>query len=298
MYIRVRKKFIMNKSIHDYKLLFRRAFLITYDIAAIFAASALALLLRYEFVYSAIDVKFIEYVWSYFPINIIMTIVIFYFFRLYHSLWAFAGITEMQNVVAACILSSGAQMFGLLLLNFKMPRSYYFLYGIIFVILIMASRFAYRFFRMVRRKRRLEADGINTMIIGAGEAGNMIIKEIMTSEHLNLKVKCVIDDDPDKKGSYIHGVKVLGGRSEIYKAAESLAIDEIIIAMPAISRSVTKEIIDICKETNCELKILPGMYQFMTGEVSVSKLRNVEIEDLLGRDPVQVNLEQDRKSVV
>lgn len=282
----------MGKKSRDYKLLFRRIFLISYDVAAILIASGMALLLRFELDFFAIDLKYLEAVWAYFPINIITTIAIFYLFKLYHSLWAFAGIMEMQNVVAACVVTSFLQLVGLKLLNLHVPRSYYFLYGMIFLMLIMMSRFMYRFLRMLRRKQRLAVEGIRTMVIGAGEAGNMIIKEISTSEHLNLKVACVIDDDPEKRGRYIHGVKVVGDRSQIMHYVEAMSIDEIIIAMPAVSKRETKEIIDICKETGCKMRILPGIYQFMTGEVSVSKLRKVEIEDLLGRDTASVNLEQ------
>lgn len=282
----------MSKKIRNHKLLFRRLFLVSYDIAAILVASAMALLLRFELDYKAIDDRFIEAVWKYVPINIIVTIIVFYFFKLYSSLWAFAGVSEMQNIVAACILTSVIQMGGMLLLDLRPPRSFYFLYGMVFVFLIMLSRFAYRAIRLVRRKKRLATEGRRTMVIGAGEAGSMIIKEIMTSEHLNLKVACAIDDDPTKAGSYIQGVKVVGDRTKIVQYAESMSIDEIIIAMPAVRKSKIKDIIDICKETGCELKILPGMYQLMNGEVSVSKLRNVEIEDLLGREPVAVDLEQ------
>lgn len=282
----------MSKRIHDYRLILRRTFLVTYDVAAILAAGILALLLRFELDYSAIDVKYLEMIWKYFPINAVTTIAVFYFVRLYHSLWAFAGITEMQNVVAGCIITSIAQFVGMQLMRMTLPRSYYILYAMIFGILILLSRFMYRFIRMARRKHRIETDGIRTMVIGAGEAGSLIIKEIMTSEHLNLKVACVIDDDPDKIGRYIQGVRVVGDRTKILQYVESMSIDEIIIAMPAVKKSRIKAIIDICNETECELKILPGVYQFMTGEVSVSKLRKVEIEDLLGRDPVQLDLNQ------
>lgn len=282
----------MSKRIHDYRLILRRTFLVTYDVAAILAAGILALLLRFELDYSAIDVKYLEMIWKYFPINAVTTIAVFYFVRLYHSLWAFAGITEMQNVVAGCIITSIAQFVGMQLMRMTLPRSYYILYAMIFGILILLSRFMYRFIRMARRKHRIETDGIRTMVIGAGEAGSLIIKEIMTSEHLNLKVACVIDDDPDKIGRYIQGVRVVGDRTKILQYVESMSIDEIIIAMPAVKKSRIKAIIDICNETECELKILPGVYQFMPEEVSVSKLRKVEIKDLLGRDPVQLDLNQ------
>ena len=264
--------------------------MITYDIGAIVVASTLALLLRHDFNYKTVSLDFIDSVWTYLPINIITTLLVFYIFRLYHSLWAFAGVVEMQNVITACMLTSGVQMAGMLLWGLRVPRSFYFLYGIIFLGLILISRFMYRFIRMQKRKLRLTVAGINVMIVGAGEAANMIIKEIVNSKHLQINAKCVIDDDPNKIGSYIHGIKVVGDRNDILKYVDSMQIDEIIIAMPAVKKSVTKEIINICKEAPCELKILPGMYQFVTGEVSVSKLRNVEIEDLLGRDPVQINL--------
>ena len=282
----------MSKKVRDYKLILRRVFLISYDVLAILISSALALLLRFELDYSMIEPRYIEMVWRYFPVNIATTIAVFYCLRLYHSLWAFAGVTELQNVLAGGVITSIAQFVGMQLMGLNPPRSYYFLYGMVFVFMVMFSRFAYRAMRQIRRKRRLATEGRNVMVIGAGEAGNMIIKEIITSEHLNLKVACVIDDNPEKKGSYIHGVRVVGDRTNIIKCVESLSVDEIIIAMPAVSKGKIKEIIDICKETNCELKILPGMYQFMTGEVSVSKLRKVEIEDLLGREPVNVNLNQ------
>ncbi|MBR6638319.1 MAG: polysaccharide biosynthesis protein, partial [Lachnospiraceae bacterium] len=282
----------MDKKVRDYSLLLRRTFLVTYDIAAVALASMLALLLRFELDWSTIDARYIEMIWKYFPVNVVTTIVVFYFVRLYHSLWAFAGITEMQNVAAGCIITSVAQFTGMMLMGMNPPRSYYFLYAMVFGILILLSRFTYRFLRMKRRKHRIETEGIRTMVIGAGEAGSLIIKEIMTSEHLSLKVACVIDDNPDKIGSYIQGVRVVGDRSKILQYVESMSIDQIIIAMPAVKKSEIKGIIDICKETECELKILPGVYQFMTGEVSVSKLRSVEIEDLLGRDPVQVDLNQ------
>lgn len=282
----------MSKKIHDYKLLLRRTFLVTYDAVAILAAGMMALLLRFEFEWTAIDAEYIDAVWKYFPVNVAVTIAVFYLVRLYHSLWAFAGIAEMQNVAAGCVITSTAQFVGMKVLGFSMPRSFYVLYAMVFGVLILLSRFIYRFLRLVRRKHRIETEGIRTMVIGAGDAGSLIIKEIMTSEHLSLKVACVIDDNPDKIGSYIQGVRVVGDRTKILQYVESMAIDEIIIAMPAVKKSEIKAIIDICNETECELKILPGVYQFMTGEVSVSKLRKVEIEDLLGRDPVQADLDR------
>ena len=273
----------------DKKLIVRRSILVIYDILAMIFSSAFALMLRYDFNYRMIDDKFVNAAWDYLPYNIVATLIIFYFFKLYHSLWAYAGMTEMQNVIIACVLSSAAQLLGIQVMNMYMPRSYYFLYGGTFVLLILASRFVYRFLRMTKKIQRQRKECVNVMIVGAGNAGNMIIKEIVTSEHIQKKIKYIIDDDRTKWGSYIHGMKVAGGRQLIPLLAEE--VDEIIVAMPAVKKTEVRDIIEICRETKCEIKTLPGMYQFMNGDVMVEKLRKVEIEDLLGRESVQIDLE-------
>ncbi len=278
-----------NNSQMSKKIVVRRGILIVYDILAMVISSAFALLLRYDFNYNAIDVQFIDNAWKYLPYNICATLIIFYIFRLYHSLWAYAGVTEMQNVIIACMLSSGVQLLGIQCFNMYMPRSYYFIYAGTFVMLTLASRFAYRFIRMTKRLHRQKKACTNVMIVGAGNAGNMIIKEIVTSGKVQMKIKYIIDDDRSKWGSYIHGIKVMGGRQLIPVLAEE--VDEIIVAMPAVKKSKVKEIIEICRKTKCEVKTLPGMYQFMNGDVMVEKLRKVEIEDLLGRESVQIDLE-------
>ena len=273
----------------DKKLIVRRSILVIYDIFAMIFSSAFALMLRYDFNYRMIDDKFVNAAWDYLPYNIVATLIIFYFFKLYHSLWAYAGMTEMQNVIIACVLSSAAQLLGIQVMNMYMPRSYYFLYAGTFGLLILASRFVYRFLRMTKKIQRQRKECVNVMIVGAGNAGNMIIKEIVTSEHIQKKIKYIIDDDRTKWGSYIHGMKVVGGRQLIPLLAEE--VDEIIVAMPAVKKTEVREIIEICRKTKCEIKTLPGMYQFMNGDVMVEKLRKVEIEDLLGRESVQIDLE-------
>ena len=273
----------------DKKLIARRCFLIIYDIFAMIVASGFALVLRYEFHYDLIADIFIDNAWRYLPYNIIVTLVIFYVFKLYHSLWAFAGMTEMQNIVIACMLSSGAQLLGVQVMQMYMPRSYYFIYAGTFLILILVSRFAYRFARMTKRLFRERKAQVNVMIVGAGNAGNMVIKEIVNSSHLRKKIKYIIDDDRTKWGSYIHGIKVVGGRQLIPQLAQE--VDEIIIAMPAVEKKKVREIIEICRKTKCEVQTLPGMYQFINGDVVVEKLRKIEIEDLLGRDSIHIDLD-------
>lgn len=281
------KKIVTNKA-----LLVRRIGLMTYDVVAILASSALGLLMRFYFDYESIsNPMWIEYIWHYLPINIITTIVLFYLFHLYQSLWTYAGVAEMANTITACILSAIIMTIGMLLLHYNMPRSYYFYYAFCLLVLIVLSRFAYRLFRTFVQKRTEKAISRNVMVIGAGEAGNSLIREMNTSRFIQKSVLCVIDDDRTKIGNYIHGVKIVGGREDILECAAQYDIDEIIIAMPSASRAELKEILEICKETKCELKTLPGIYQLVNGEVNVSQLRKVDVVDLLGREPIQVDLD-------
>lgn len=282
----------MSKRIIDNKLAIRRLFLIFCDLVVIILSSGMGLLLRFDLHPSRVDMRFVESVWSYLPINIVTTLIVFYLFKLYHSMWRYAGVIEMQNILSACVVSSVLQFLGYYLFDYPVPRSFYFLYGGILFFLTLGSRFAYRFMRYVLRRSR-ENNGIRKiMLIGGGNSANAIIKEIRVSEHIhNAMIKCIIDDDPSKQGTYIQGIKVVGTRKDIIDCANLYQITEIIIAMPSVSKKSISEIVNICKETSCELKILPGMYQLMNGEVSINQLRNVEVEDLLGRDSIKVDLD-------
>lgn len=272
-------------------LLYRRIFLIVYDVLAVVVTSVLALLIRYEFVYRDIDEKFLDSVYSFLPVTILLTLVVFTLLRLYNSLWAFAGVSEMQNIVAACGIIAVLNTLGLKVFEKPITRSYPFMFAAILIFFTLASRFSYRFFRGLKQKSRKKEKGINIMIIGAGEAANMIIKEILSSRYTSMCIRCVIDDNENKHGKYIQGIKIIGGREKIKEAVDAYAIDEIFIAMPSVPKSVISGIIDICKDTSCKLRTLPGMYQLVNGEVNVSQLKDVEVEDLLGRDPILVNLE-------
>ena len=287
------KGFIQKKKSEpfDQQLFLRRVLLIMYDVVAIFAAGALTILLRFNLNYAAIELQYIQMMWKYLPINIVCTLLIFAAFKLYSSMWQYAGPLEAGNVLMASAASTIAQFIGYNLLGMPMFRSYYFIYVIVFMFLILASRFAYRFLRMVKNNRLTHKTGNRIMIIGAGESCNMLIKEITNSSYINGQVKCLIDDDPAKIGKYVQGIKVVGNRDTILHNARKYEIDEIIIALPSASKKNIKEITNICKESECELKILPGMYQLVNGEVGISNLRHVEVEDLLGREPITVNVD-------
>ena len=276
------------------KLFYRRTCLIIYDIISVVIASYMAILWRYDFHLDSIPDHFMRPVERILPFNILITLVIFYIMHLYSSLWAFAGETELQNIVVACTLSTLADSIGLQFFKITaqaVPRSYYPAYLAILVVCIFASRFSYRFFRGLKHKKQNKNNMISVMVIGAGEAANLIIKEIVNSNFSTMVIKCIIDDDKGKWGRYIQGIKVVGGRDKIVECADVFEVDEIIVAMPSAARTEIRELLEICKDTNCKLRSLPGMYQLVNGEVSVSKLRDVEVEDLLGREPITVDMD-------
>ncbi|MDE7130919.1 MAG: polysaccharide biosynthesis protein [Lachnospiraceae bacterium] len=286
----------MNKKRKPFnvKLFYRRTCLIIYDVISVILASYLAIVMRYEFRVDAIPEHFLSPIEHVMPLNIVVTLVIFYVFRLYSSLWAFAGESELQNIVVSCVLSTIVN--SVCLQFFKttssaVPRSYYFLYLFLLITCIFSSRFSYRFFRSLKHKQQNKKNRIAVMVIGAGEAANLIIKEIVNSNFSTMVIKCIIDDDKGKWGRYIQGIKVVGGRDKIVECADIYEVDEIIVAMPSATRAEIKSILEICKDTNCKLRSLPGMYQLVNGEVNVSKLRDVEVEDLLGREPISVDLD-------
>ena len=268
--------------------------MIIYDVMSVILSSYLALLVRYEFQRAAIPDYFYLPVVEALPITVAVTLVLFYVFRLYDSLWAFAGETELQNLVFANAVGALLNV-GILHLNRHevqaVPKSYYFLYMFFMISFCFVSRFSYRFLRGVKHKNANRSNATNVMVVGAGEAGNIIVKEILNSHYSTMNLKCLIDDSEDKWGKYVQGVKVVGGRNQIAEAVDTYAIDEIIIAIPSLSRAQLKGILDICKETKCKMRTLPGIYQLVNGEVSVSKLHDVEVEDLLGRDPVRVDID-------
>ena len=265
------------------------------DIITIIVHSFLAIILRYELKYSWVPQEYLHSIRSYMLINIVTTIVIFFILNLYNSVWSFAGLRELTMIGVGCFLSTICQAFGMQILVLPVPRSFHVFYFFLMISTTILTRFSYRILGVLKNGfRKQEGHIYHTLVIGAGEAGSMIIHELKYSAHLNSKVVGVIDDNPHKKGKLIHGVRILGGRECIIETTKKYDVDEIILAIPSASARTTRQILEICNQTTCKLKILPGMYQLITEDVSVSKLRDVSIEDLLGRDPIQVDLESVR----
>ena len=262
------------------------------DVFTMIVHSYLAIILRHEMRYDWVPAEYIHSIQSYLLINIITTIVIFIVLNLYNNVWSFAGLHELVMIGVACFVSTAVQAFGMQILALPIPRSFHVFYFFLMLTTTVLTRFSYRIWNVMKTGlRKPQGHVYHTLVIGAGEAGSMIIHELKYSAHLNSKVVGVIDDNPHKKGKYIHGVKILGSRDDIVEVAKKYAVDEIIFAIPSASPATTKEILKICNQTSCKLKILPGMYQLITEEVNVSKLRDVSIEDLLGRDQIKIDLD-------
>ncbi len=269
----------------------RRIVLVILDIMTVCIASIAPLWIRFELNYRDIPQVYLNSAWDFMIFNVVMTLAVFYVFKLYHSLWAFAGTAEVQNILAACILSAILDFLGMKFMQYPIPRSYYFVYALVLTGITTATRFSYRIMRSMRHKAQNRKNGTRVMIIGAGDAGNTVIKEITNSTYSTMTIKCIIDDDEHKWGRFIQGIKIVGGRDRIVEYAALYGIDEIFIAIPSADRKTMKALVEICKETSCKLRTLPGIYQLVNGEVNVSKLRNVDVEDLLGRDPIKVDME-------
>ncbi len=268
--------------------------LVVTDLFAVMASSALSLYVRYEFSFMSIDPQFWKAIQDAYLLNVFVTLVVFYIFRLYNSVWRYASDTEMVNVVIAVTICAVMQPVIFWLLDTYVPKSFPFFYGFFLALFAGGVRFSYRFLRMVQNKRLNHYNAPerqNYMIVGAGASGNAILQEVQSSKYLSMHVACFIDDNPGCQGKYLRGVPIVGGREKIAESVDKFDIDEIIIAIPSASRSQLRPLIEICKETGRRIQILPGMYQIIKGDVNVSNLREVQIEDLLGRDPVSVDMD-------
>lgn len=216
-------------------------------------------------------------------------------FHLYKSIWKFASYIELKRILCASVLLAIIHTAGITLIFRRMPISYYVIGAGIQFLLITYIRFSYRFVLLERSKRSMLQQKLNSsrvMPIGAGEAGRMVFRDMLTSNELNEHVCCIIDDDKEKLGRYLEGIPVVGGREEILLNVNKFKIDKIYLTMPGASAEDRRDILNICKETSCQLKSLPGITEIVTGIVKVDSMRDVVVEGLLGREPVNVNMDE------
>ncbi|WP_051400673.1 nucleoside-diphosphate sugar epimerase/dehydratase [Clostridiales bacterium VE202-28] len=266
-----------------------------YDMVMVWICACLALGLRFDLSLSSVPIEYAREVWKYGLLQMAVVSLIFYVGHLYAIMWGVSGIREMMQVLLACLVAALAQSVGILLFDARMPRSYYVLWFVLMSGATMSGRVSFQVLQKItdRINRFLEKSiPPRVMIIGAGKAGTLILREMKASEKVHGYPVCLIDDDKDKQGRVIDGVSIVGDRKDIARIVREKEIDEIYVAIPTASPEDIKDILKICQGTGCQVKILPGVYQIMNGEVTISRLRKVEIEDLLGREPVNVNLDE------
>ena len=268
-------------------------YLMIYDVLAINFAYFFGLWLRFDLHFTNIPAEYMSAFLKFAPIYTVFTIFVFAQLRLYNSLWRFASFSELNRVIIASVITTIFNIVGMTAFIQRMPLSYYIIGVVLQFGLTLTIRFSYRYMNLERGRREKEANPLhNAMIIGAGAAGQTLIKELKSSGEVKSKACCVIDDNPNKWGRVMEGVPIVGGREDILINVKKYKIDQILFAIPTASAQARREILNICKETDCELKQLPGIYQLANGEVSMSKMRPVAIEDLLGRDTIKVNMDE------
>ena len=273
-----------------------RAFVFGFlDIVACVVASFMGLWLRFDFSVSAIPEEYWRRALYFLPIYIVITLICFWANRLYKFMWSVAGLWEMFSIFFGVTFTTIFQVCGFHILGWPMPRSFYLLTYLILMISVILNRYSYRILRSWEAnwhnyKNRNKFKRI--LIVGAGAAGSVILNEIKSSDRLYGDVLCFVDDNKQKQGRIINGIPIEGGREDIPKLVEQYGIDEIYIALPSAKTKDRRDIINICQETGAKVKTLPAIYQLVNGEVSVSKLREVQVEDLLGRDQIQYNVDE------
>ncbi len=273
-------------------------YLLIYDVIMVNVAYLGALWLRFDLQFSEIPQHYLQFFLQFAPFQTAATILIFAAFLLYNSIWRYAGFNELNRIFVAWLLCTAFQVVGTMLMlrgspMDRMPISYYIVGSVAHLCLTALIRFGFRFLRMERQRLLRSSKNMkNVMVIGAGASGQVILRELRDSEELNTRPCCVIDDDEHKWGRLIEGVPIIGGRDSIMEAAKKYNIDQILLAIPTASVEQKRDILNICKETHCELKSLPGLYQLANGEVTLGSMKAVAVEDLLGREPIKVNMEE------
>lgn len=270
----------------------RTALLCLLDAVLIALSMGGALWLRMDFRFSQIDPIYLETIRTYYPVNLVCTLLLFLGFKVYSRLWQFAGMREVAGIILPVGLSGVLQYVGMKLLGLAIPRSFAFLYMMLLLIALVGTHVLVPRLIHYRSMGFGKQTGVPTLIIGAGTAGGMLIREIQTNEYVGRVVRCILDDDKNKIGSYLRGVPVVGTTEELLYYVKKYDIMEIIVAIPSLEAGAKKRLLELCQESARKTMTLPGIYQIVNGDVSVSMLREVDINDLLGRPPVQLEMEE------
>lgn len=269
-----------------------RLLLMVYDFIAVIVSFGIALWLRFDCKVTSVEPQYLTTYTKTIIIYALFCLVVFWFLRLYKSIWRFASYSELMRVILATVVTGVIYTGSLLVFNLHMPVSYYVIGITVQFIATLVIRFFYRFVLLLRGRTNNEVQKKNVMIVGAGSAGQMLFRDIKHAKETNETVACFIDDNPNKWNRYIDDVPVFGSRDHILEAVDKFKIEKIYVAVPSANPQDKRDILRVCNETSCELMNLPGMYQLYTGQVSVSKMKKVQIEDLLGRDPIKPNMDE------
>ena len=267
-------------------------FLMVYDFITIAFSYFCGLWLRFDFKFLAIPVAYLSVYYKFIIPYALLSIGIYMFMKLYRSIWRFASYNELINITIATVTCGALNYILTRLFGARMPLSYHVIGFFLLALFAAVIRFSYRFYILLKRQQRNSRNRTNAMLIGAGDAGLTILRDINKNMDSTQKVVCIIDDNSNKFGRYIDGVPVVGGREDILANVEKYDISKIYYAIPSSTNEQKRDILNICRETDCEIKVLPGIQQIVNGDVSVSMMKNVAIEDLLGRDVVNVNNEE------
>ena len=273
----------------DKKLTTRQMMLIVIDVVSILIASYGSLLLRFN---GSVENCYLQHMNTMIIFIILIDLAIFVINKLYHSLWQFASIVELKNILISTFSASAVNIVLYELTQNSLPRSCYIIYFLLLTMCVGGSRFSYRLLRFYSNRGKSKRDLERVMIIGAGLAGEKIYREISSAPQVYKEVICFIDDNIAKHQRSLHNVPIVGGRDKIIEASKEYKIEEILVAMPSVDEKDLADILNICKETKCKIKKLPGIYQMLNGDVHLSDFKEVEIKDLLGREPIEVNLEE------
>lgn len=260
------------------------------DTLLMVSSYALALLIRFDFHWSQIPMTYVR---SWAPcliVQLIVTAIVFFWRRMYHYIWRTVNAHDVIRMCVSVVLAFALSNLCCVFLSLPLPASVWVMVFVFQLCGLVGERCALRLWSVVQYSYGRGNKGEERiMLIGAGESGRMLSRELRSSPQVKGRLCCVIDDNPQLHGKYLDGVRIVGGRDQIEDAAKRYDITQILFAIPTIQQEEKAAILNICKMTGCRLRVLPGLYQLLNGEVSLSAVKDVQVEDLLGRSPVQLN---------
>ncbi len=285
------EKIVREKKIEHWEII--SIYLALYDILAINFSYFAGLWIRFDLHYSKIPQEYLSAFLKFAPFYTVFTIIVFMALRLYNSLWRFASFSELNRILVSTVITTVFHVVGITIFFGRMPMSYYIMGTVFQFCAVTAVRFMYRFVSLERSRRNKALNALHrAMVIGAGSAGQVIVRDLKGSSKSDIIPVCVIDDNKNKWGRFMDGVPIVGGRDSIMEAAQKYNVDRILFAIPTATTDNKRDILNICKETGCTLQSLPGIFQLANGEAHLSNLKPVAVEDLLGRETIKVNMDE------